>query len=149
MPGGLRIRFIVSVLFLAAVGAVLYVSPIAGIVLFTLPILWTVFVIWTGSEAGVSFGPYSRTRETVFSYTLRYLWNASTLVRIAVSVLLSAVFIGGLVWMSTENMRAKAVEPSITERAKTAAVSATEVSKEVAVGWFATAKGWFSSEAEE
>lgn len=149
MRRGVRIRFIVGFIYLALAVGVLSQSPMVGIVLLTLPILWTVLVIWTGSEDGVGFGPYSRGRDGAFAHLLRYLWSASGLTKVVLSVVVCAVVIGGLGWVSTEKMRAEAREPTLSERVSSAAESASEATKETASGWLSTAKGWFTWGEEE
>lgn len=149
MPNRIRIRFILGLVFVLTAASVLHAAPIAGIVLLMLPLLWSVLVTWFGSESGRGYGPYSQPRETATAYTLRYLWHAPLVARWALSVALAAIVVGGLGWISTEKMRADAVEPSLTERAASAADRASEVTKETARGWMSTAKGWFTSDNAE
>ena len=145
-----RARFFIGLAYLGLALAVLSQSPILGIVLLMLPILWTVLVIWMGSEDGVSFGPYRRTRDTAFGYTLRYLWQASGLGQAIFAIAFTAICVGGLGWLSTAKMRAVAEEPTFTERVTTAAENATQATKETTSGWVSTAKGWFTrGETEE
>lgn len=133
-----------SALFYAAFA--LFVAsqwPLFGILLLTAPVLWTVLVIWIGSEDGVSFGPYARTRDTAFGYALRYVWLGSRLSQWLCVTLVLAATVVGLGWISTEDMRAERATPSLTERASDAAISVSDATRETATGWFATAKGWF------
>jgi hypothetical protein len=149
MSKRVRIRFVLGLVFVMVAGAVLHASPIAGIVLLMLPLLWSVLVTWFGSESGRGYGPYSQPRETATAHTLRYLWRASGVTRWLLSFALAAIVVGGLGWISTEKMRADAVEPSLTERAASAADRASEATKETARGWMSTAKSWFTSDDAE
>ncbi|MEL7149519.1 MAG: hypothetical protein AAGK71_02235 [Pseudomonadota bacterium] len=150
MSPKVRARFFIGAAYLGFAMAVLSQTPILGIVLLMLPILWTVLVIWTGSEDGMSFGPYRRTKDTAFGYTLRYLWQASGLGQAVFAIALIAACVGGLGWLSTAKMRAVAEEPTFTERVTTAADNAAQATKETTSGWVSTAKGWFSrGETEE
>lgn len=146
MPTGMKGRLIVLVVYLGIAIAVLAQNPILGTVLLMLPILWSVLLLWIGGEAGLAFGPFSGRKNTVLGYTSRYLWRTSSLVRIALSVVGAIIIVGGLTWISTENMREAAAKPTLTERASSAAETATEATKDTASGWIATAKGWFTAD---
>ena len=146
MSARIRVRLFLGLLYVAVAAASLAQQPILGIVLLMLPILWTVLVIWLGSESGYGFGPHAIKRETAFSHTVRYLWGASAFSRVLTGMLIALVTVGGLGWLSTENMRAKANEATFTERVVTTTETATEATKDTAKGWFSTAKGWFTSE---
>ena len=149
MSQAMRLRFVIGIFYLGLAFALLSQFPILGTVLLVLPILWTVCVIWIGSEEGVSFGPYHRARETTLGHLLQYLWHASGLTKLVLSVALGIALIGGLGWVSTEKMRAEALEPSLSERVSTVAENATEATRETAGGWFSTARGWFAGGNKE
>ncbi len=146
MPAGIKVRFVIGLVFLAVALVVLSQAPLAGIALLMLPILWTVFVIWLGIESGVGFGPFSQKRETAFSYTLRYVWHASRLARTIFATLVAVIVVGGLGWISTEGLRVEAAKPTLTERVTQTADAATESTRKSVGGWVAKAKGWFTSE---
>ena len=144
MPTNIRYRLFAGLVFILVAIAVFSQLPILGIVLMTLPIFWTVFVVWTGAESGLGFGPYHNSKETALSYTLRRLWRTSVLTRIVFATLGVALVVGGLGWISTEKMRAAAAEPTLPERVTTAAETAKATAEEKASGWIDTAKGWFT-----
>ncbi len=146
MATGMKWRFLALVVYLAVALVVLTQNPILGTVLLLLPIIWSVFLLWLGGEAGLAFGPFSGRKDTVLGYTARYLWGASAIARVVLSLIGAGVIVGGLGWISTENMRAEAAKPTMTERASTLAETATEATKGTASGWIETAKGWFTSE---
>ena len=148
MSAGLRVKFVLTLVFLLAAGAVLAWSPIAGIVLLMLPLLWSVLVTWFGSESGRGYGPYSLSRETALTYTLRHIWASSGLVKWGLSLAATAIVISGLGWISTENFRNHTQEPGLTERAVSTADRAAEKTKQTASDWFSTAKGWFTPDEQ-
>ncbi len=148
MPTGMRWRLLILVAYLAVAIAVFAQNPILGTVLLMLPILWSVLLLWIGGEAGLAFGPFSGRKDTVLGYTVRYVWRTSPLARITLSVIGAIVIVGGLGWISTENLRAEAAKPTLTERASTMAETATEATKDTASGWIETAKGWFTADDE-
>lgn len=82
-------------------------------------------------------------RDTLSGYTLHYLWNASVVVRIVLTVLGLGLVLFGLGWISTEDLRLEAAKPTITERVTGAAGSALVATKETSGGWVETAKSWF------
>ncbi len=148
MSSGMKGRLIVLAVYLAIAVAVLAQNPILGTVLLMLPILWSVLLLWLGGEAGLAFGPFSGRKDTVLGYTARYLWRTSAIARVVLSVVGAVVIVGALGWISTENMRAEAAKPTLTERASSVAETATEATKETASGWIETAKGWLTADEE-
>lgn len=145
MPGTIKARFCVGLVYLTIAFGVTSQSPVTGFVLLVLPIVWNVFVIWTGSESGVNFGPYRQRRETAFSYTLRFIWQSSTVTRSLLCVVGAGFVMGGLAWISTEDLRAEASKPTLTERVVTMTDTATDATSNKLDSWVSTAKGWFSS----
>ncbi|MGR3514808.1 MAG: hypothetical protein ACU0GG_18770 [Paracoccaceae bacterium] len=143
MSPRLRVKTALGLMYLIASMFVMSQAPLLGIMLLTVPILFTVLVIWIGSEDGVSFGPYARKRDTAFSYTLRHIWQGPCLLRWLCGILILTATVVGLGWISTEDMRAEQAAPSLAERASDAATSVSDTTRETARGWFATAKGWF------
>ncbi|MEM9427093.1 MAG: hypothetical protein AAGA06_10370 [Pseudomonadota bacterium] len=146
MPGAIKIRFCTGLAYLAIAFGVISQSPVAGFVLLVLPILWTVIVIWIGSESGVNFGPYRQARETAFSYTLRFVWQSSTVTRSLLAMVGAGFVIGGLAWISTEDLRAEASKPTLSERVVTVTETATDATSSKLKGWVSRAKSWFSSD---
>ncbi|MEO0915696.1 MAG: hypothetical protein AAFY31_01745 [Pseudomonadota bacterium] len=144
MPTNIRLRMGIGALYLIASGLLFTVNPLIGISTLMLPILWTVFVIWIGSESGLSFGPHSRARETASGYLVRYLWRASRPMKFGVVVLGTCLVLGGLVWISTEGLRVKEAEQTLTGRAADLADRAAVSTKETASRWYEGAKGWFT-----
>ncbi|MEM6387073.1 MAG: hypothetical protein AAF718_12645 [Pseudomonadota bacterium] len=145
----LRFRWFLGLGYIVAAIYVASSAPLLGVTLLMLPVFWSVLVIWTGSEAGVSYGPHSRNRETAFSYTIKYLWNVSRGLKALLALLGVAAVIGGLGWISTENLRVAASEPTLTERAVSTADAAAERTRETARNWYSTVTGWFGSEEDE
>lgn len=148
MPAGAKIRFLAGLAYLAAALGVLSQAPIAGMILLMLPVLWTVFVIWIGSEGGMNSGPLRQKGDTAFVYVLRYVWRSSSLAQVFLAFLVTGFVVGGLGWISTEGLRADAAKPTLTERVTTAADSATQATKKTIGGWVSTAKGWFTPSDE-
>lgn len=149
MPNRIRVRFVLGLVFLAVDVAILSIWPILGITLLMMPLLWSVLITWLGSENGRGYGPYSAPRETALSYTLQYLWQTSLLMRWVLSIVMMAMLVGGLGWISTEKMRAEVAEPALTERAVSAVDRATDATKETARDWMSAAKGWFTTDDAE
>ena len=149
MPADLKGRLVFWFLFLVVALFVISQAPIVGIVLLVLPVLWTVLSVWFGGNAGMSLGPNRGGRETVLGYVSRHLWGASAFMRIAMSLAGVLLVVSGLAWLSTENMRAKAAELTLTERASVAAEKTTSATVDTTKGWFATAKGWFGADDNE
>lgn len=149
MPARTRLRAAMGLLFLIGVGLVFTLSPIMGVSLLMFPILWTVLVIWAGSESGVGFGPYSRMRDTAFGYVVRFLWQATRATRLAVVLAVTCLVLGGLGWMSTDGLRAKATEPTLASHAADLASQAAHATKETAGNWFETTKGWLTFGEED
>lgn len=146
MPAKTKARLTILVVYLVVALVVFSQNPILGTLLLVLPILATVFMLWLSGETGHGFGPFSDRKDSVLGYTMRYLWNRSAFTRSVLAVGGFIAVVGGLGWLSTEDMRAEAAKPTLTERAASVAESATEATKETASGWFDTAKGWFTSE---
>ena len=146
MPGKIRVRFGLGVVFFLIAGGVLSVSPISGIILLMLPLLWSVLVTWFGSEAGRGYGPYSLSRDTALAYLLRHIWRTSALTRWILALLTGVLVTGGLGWISTEDMRTQLAEPGLAERATTVADRTAEVTKDTASSWYSKARGWFTSD---
>ncbi len=146
MTGGMKVRLIAFLIYLAISLVVLAQSPILGIVLLVLPVIWAVFMLWFSAETYTDVGPLSLRKSSVLGYTLRYLWRSSVIARVVMSVAGAAAVIGGLGYISTEKLREAAAKPTLTERAVAMTESATEATKVTTSGWVQTAKGWFTSD---
>lgn len=159
MPRPLRIRAVCFALYYLIAGLVFTQSPVLGIIVFVLPGFWYLLKNWIIAEF---FGVTDLERaDTLTGYTVSYIFNrASNLTRaiVGIAVLLLVAF--GLGWTSTEDLRLKAAEPTLTERVTDAAGSAVEATKETTGGWAASAKektggwvsaakGWFGDDSED
>ena len=158
MPVDLKGRAIGwSIYYLIAV-AIFTQNAILGIILLAAPGLW--YVIRNAFFAEVGSSLDVERKETLSGYVVSYLWNASIFARGIMIALGSVLVLFGLGWISTEDMRLKAAEPTLTEQVTGAAGSAVEATKETtagwassakekAGGWVASAKGWFRDDEDE
>lgn len=146
MPHGMKLRVFIWLAYLSVALFVLLKSPIFGIVLLVLPILWQVVLLWVKGEAGLTFGPFRQQNSTVFGYAARQLWMASRPIQVGLSLVCVVVVLGGLTWISTENMRAYAAKPTLSEQAAALAETTGDATVEKTKSWLATAKGWFVSD---
>jgi hypothetical protein len=143
MPRHMKLRFFLWLAFYIFGFLVLGQAPILGIILLVLPVLWTVVVLWITGAAGRAFGPFRRREDTVLGYLARYVWSASTFARVAISTIGLIFVLAGLAWISTENMRAEAARPSLTDRATSMAQTASESTQKTAAGWYKLVESWF------
>lgn len=141
MPTDLKGRAIGWAIYYLIAAAVFTQNAILGIALLVAPGLWYIVKNLILSELGGNTDV--ERKDTLSGYTIRYLWNASIFVRAAMVVTGLFVVLGGLGWISTEDMRVEAAKPTITERVTGAASAAVEATKEKTGGWIDTAKGWF------
>ena len=147
MPGHLKIRAVCFTLYFLIAAVIFTQMPLLGGALLILPGLWYLLKNWVIDQfAGTT--DLDR-NDTLSGYTLNYLFDrASNLTRAIVGVLILGTAAVGLGWVSTEDLRLKAAEPTLTERVTDAAGSAVEATKDTTSGWAASAKettsGWVS-----
>lgn len=149
MSPRMKARLVVLSCYLLFSLGVFSQTPILGVVLLVVPILWMILALWISGETGLAFGPFSGSKDTLLGYSLRYLWEASVLSRVALAILGLVLVVGGLGWISTENMRAEIAKPTLTERATGIVGAAKDATSETTSGWIASAKGWFGSKESE
>lgn len=158
MPVDLKGRAIGWAVYYLIAAGIFTQNAILGIVLLVAPGLW--YVIRNAFFAEIGSNLDVERKDTVSGYVTSYLWNASIYTRGAMIVLGSVLVLFGLGWISTEDLRLKAAEPTLTEQVTGAAGSVVEATKETtggwassakekAGGWVSSAKGWFSDDAEE
>ena len=158
MTGSLKIRAVCFALYFFVAAVIFTQRPILGTVLLVLPGFWYVLKNWVIAEF---FGRTELERnDTLTGYTLGYIFNrASNLTRALVAGLAIVLAMFGLGWVSTEDLRLKAAEPTLTERVSDATGSAIDATKETTGGWVgaakettggwvSAAKGWFSDDSE-
>jgi len=145
-----KVWALIAALYFGAAAYIFLQLPIHGAILFVAPGFWLV----------TRNALQQRKHNTLSAYTLSYLLNrASGLTRALVSTIILGTALAGLGWVSTEDLRVKAAEPTLTERASSAAATAVEATKdttsgwaasakETTDGWISTAKGWLSDDSE-
>ena len=158
MPVDLKGRALGWVIYYLIAAWLFSQKPILGIVLLAAPGLWYVVRNLLVAEVGGDLDV--ERKDTLSGYVVRYLWNASLITRGALIAIGSFLVLFGLGWISTEDLRLKAAEPTLTDQVTGAAGSLVETTKETtggwassaretAGGWVSTAKGWFSDDSSE
>ena len=165
MPTELKARLMGWTIYWLIVAWMVSQGMLLGIALLVAPGLWWVAKSWFLDDF-LGIGVMSD-KPSLASYTLNFLWESSLYVCAFVVVSLIAAALGGLGWLGTEEMRAEAAKPTLTESVAEAAQSAKEGAVGMAVAardtagdladgtrettksWFATAKGWFAADDQE
>lgn len=157
MPRRLRVWLVVAVFYYTLAGIVFLNEPLLGALLLLLPAFWTLAKNWV--LGNVFLTSDVERSSTLFGYTVDYLFDrASRFTRTIVGTLFLLAVALGLGWVSTEDLRLKAAEPTLTERVTGAANAYAKATKETTAGWatatkrkaeawVSTAKGWFSDES--
>ena len=129
MPDGMKIRLFAWIAYFVLCGFFFLNSPILGGAMFLLPLFWFVSKNWVLAFLG---GRTDLERsDTAIGYTLDYLFfHAPVPVRILSGLAAVAIVVFGLGWVSTENLRLKAAEPTFSERISTATGDAIDATKE-------------------
>ena len=167
MPEGAQIRLVAWVLYFFVAAVLFFQNPLIGGTMFVLPVIWfamkNLVLIHFGGRTDLE------RNETVIGYTLSYLmFDAPMPVRVISGVAMIVAVLFSLGWVSTENLRAEAAKPTLTERVSTAttdAIDATkektgalvtsagdatsaavDATKETTSGWWGKAKGWWKGD---
>ena len=154
LSDGLKIWFVVAVLYLVIAGAVFLINPIVGAVLFVAPAFWSLAKNYLIANLFLS-ADFERT-NTLSGYTADFLlFRASTTTKFVTGGGLMVAVVVGLGWVSTEEFRIETAKPTLTERVTNATGQAVDTTKETTRSWAASAKqttgnwvsaakGWFN-----
>jgi len=144
MPTDMKGRAVAWVVYYLIAAVIFSQNSILGIVLLVLPSFWYVGKNLLLGELALTTD--LERKSTLGGYTVSHLWNSSIYVRAVMLVCAALLVMFSLGWISTEDLRAEAAKPTISERVVDATGSAVESTKEKSAGWAATAKGWFTKE---
>lgn len=148
-----KARLIVWCIYWALAVWLVGLGAMIGFAMFVAPILWFIAKAWVFD----TFLELDTDRDGLLNYALGFIWNASIYVRSFFMISVLAVFLGGLGWYGTEDLRREAAEPTFAERVSDSASSiaettaekagvAVEATKSTTKGWAASVKGWFESD---